>query len=162
MEFLWAVPSPPTKHRSPPNEVKGRGDGLFDDIIPTHTCLHFRGIPMRHALRFKGVGRMCAAVSHKAEALPEGGGRVHKVHAHYQIVNTTFRKMDNSCYQEYRGKCVRHPHTADINRGLSTALPRDPNRRGFCTSDTRCTVNIKNLMQYQITWDCSHNPWRIC
>jgi hypothetical protein len=55
----------------------------------------------------------------KAEALPEDGGRVYKVHAHYQIVNTTFRKMVNFCYQAYKGKCVKHPHTADINQGPS-------------------------------------------
>lgn len=57
---------PPTsipQHHSPPNEVKERGGGLFEDIIPIHTCLHFRGIPMRHAVRFKGTGRMYAAVS---------------------------------------------------------------------------------------------------
>ena len=62
MEFLWAVASPlPLQHNSPPNEVKGRGGGLFEDIISIYTCLHLRGIPMRRAVRFKGIGHMYAA-----------------------------------------------------------------------------------------------------
>ena len=34
MEFLWAVDFFSPQHHSPPNEVKERGGGLFEDTIP--------------------------------------------------------------------------------------------------------------------------------